>query len=305
MLQQQQEHGDETKSLLDEDLDFEVEDGQMDEDIQEDEEVPEDGDGVPGNDVPEAVGVQAPQGQKRQMRAFGVDGPPRKRLDERWTQDEVDRWASTIEDLLPPRPREDSTKAIIVGTKDTSLGIRVALRNAGLELVAGTVSPVSPGNYSVSGLDRQSWAILDLVVGELHPLKREVPVKVVTPTAWLEYEDLSVYIVPSQRLVPEDVATGYPSVGFKRPIRIYRVYDPSGRRKEVRAVFDSLDSRSAVLQGRETFRIHGTKASLYKTITQPPKARANNRAAPPPNRRGPPPPRNPPPGNRARRGQHE
>ncbi len=40
IMLQQQDQGDETNSLLDQDLDIEVEDGQMDEDIQEDEEVP-------------------------------------------------------------------------------------------------------------------------------------------------------------------------------------------------------------------------------------------------------------------------
>ncbi len=103
----------------------------------------------------------------------------------------------------------------------------------------------------------------------LHPLKREKPVPADALKEWFDYEDLRVSKVPNQRLVPEDVGTGYPPAGVKRPIRIYRVYDPPGRRREVRAVFDSQCSRSAVLQGRDTFRIHGARASLYKTITQP------------------------------------
>ncbi len=180
----------ETKSHLDDDFNG-SEEGEKDEDIQE-EEVPSDADELLGNKVPEAVGVQAPQGQKRQVGAFGVDGPLRKRLDDRWTQDEVDHWASPIEDLLPPRPREEFPRAIIVGTRDTSLVIRVALRNAGLELVAGIILPDSPGNYTVSGLDRHSWVILDQDAGFLHPLKREKPVAADAPKEWFEYEDLSV-----------------------------------------------------------------------------------------------------------------
>ncbi len=89
--------------------------------------------------------------RKRQVLAFSADAPVRrKRLDDDWMPEEVDQWASTIEYFIPPRPREVSSKAVIAGTLETSLGIRRALRRAGLELVAESVTPDTPGNYLVS-----------------------------------------------------------------------------------------------------------------------------------------------------------
>jgi hypothetical protein len=262
--------------------------------------------------------------RKRQMRAFGVEAPARKRADDGWEPDDIEIWASSIEDPLPPRPREESTKAIVAGTLEKSLGIRTAIRTAfdraGLEFGNVRVIPDEPDNtYCVTGLTRATWATFSAAVGSLHRKNEEVPITVAPPQKWLDHEDLSVYIVPFQRLVPEDVATGYPEANFVRPIRILRVYGPTGdRRKEVRAVFDSLETRERFLNNQESFTIHGKKAKVFKTINTDPKPRqrpgqqepnqqrGRDRAHQPnqprrhPNRRN-----RTPPGHRARRGRHE
>jgi hypothetical protein len=173
------------------------------------------------------------QERRRPVREFGADAPARKRLDDEWTLTEINQWASTIEDLLPPRAREGSTKAIILDTSESSLGISRALIAHGMESIAQSITPDAPGTWFVSGLDPDSWARLDTVVGLLRPKHGEETAKVVPPPSWSNYEDLSIFIVPKWKILPEDVATGYPKVGFPRPTRIHRVYGPN-REKDAR-----------------------------------------------------------------------
>jgi hypothetical protein len=231
---------------------------------------------------------------KRQVRGFGAMAPPNKKLDDRWDDEEINLYASTIEDGLPPRPREQSATAIVQGTLDTMLGIRKALQAAGLEVVARTIQPDSPGNYKISGLTPETWGKLDLAVGSLRPRNTEVHVKAVPPPAWLDYEDLSLLIIPKHLMYPEEVAVGYPDSGFPRPIRMYRTYGPKGRRKAVKAVFESLVHRGDVLRDARKFKISFEPAKVVKKISNPePKPQTNR------------PKKQTPPGNKARRGKHE
>jgi hypothetical protein len=251
----------------------------------------------------DAINRPADESSKRgrPVQGFAAAAPARKKLDDAWTLPEQMEWAAHIDDPLPARKREDSSDAVISGTSVHVLGICRSLIGVGLENVAETVRPDTPGNYLVSGLTPDTWVKLDEAVATLRPLRNsEAAAKAIAPRSWDEYDDLSALIFPNQLYTPSDVALGFPRKGgVIRPIRIFAIKGTAGKNRiAVKAVFDSLDSRSKFLQ-HKYIPMFQASALVTKDLNRPDPAPS---AAGDQQHRNT---RNPPPGRRARRGGHE
>jgi hypothetical protein len=112
------------------------------------------------------------------LRAFSADAPPTMRIDEVFTDTEVNQWAFITDDLLTERSVLKRTPSRYFGDRT-----RISISDANFVAVAGPIRPPSTILCLAS-------VTLDLVVGNLRPSTQDTLVKAVPSLEWLGYEDL-------------------------------------------------------------------------------------------------------------------